>query len=283
VTDIENDRRFRKMNHPQYETKSLLCVPLKIGGETVGVVNVNNKTTGVPFDADDLNLLVAMAHRIGQAIERVRAAGESGDIPAMLAAVRAIVRARRSHLLPGSRRALKLAADLGRRLKLDPEDVEILGYIAKIHDIGMLSVGNELLMSDRRWTEAEHRRIEGHPQAGVQLLKPIEIASRVNAIILSHHEHFDGRGYPRGLKGDEIPLSARILAVLDAYESMTAGRPYREPYTEEEAVAEIRRCAGSQFDPLVVEEFLKILGAQVEPDGAPARARESELNRDAVR
>src|SRR6185295_18874675 len=170
VTDIENDRRFRKMNHPQYETKSLLCVPLKIGGETVGVMNVNNKTTGVPFDIDDLNLLVAIGRRIGQAVERVRAAGESGDIDAMLTTVRAIVRARRSHLLPSSRRGFKLAADLGRLLKLDPEEVEILGYVAKIHDVGMLSVGEDLLLSDRRWTEVEHRRIEGHPHAGVQLL-----------------------------------------------------------------------------------------------------------------
>jgi signal transduction histidine kinase/putative methionine-R-sulfoxide reductase with GAF domain len=283
VTDIENDRRFRKMNHPQYETKSLLCVPLKIGGETVGVVNVNNKTTGIPFDADDLNLLVAIALRIGQAVERVRAAGESGDIPAMLTTVRAIVRARRSHLLPGSRRGFKLAADLGRGLKLEPEDVEILGYVAKIHDVGMLSVADDLLLSDRRWTEAEHRRVEGHPQAGVQLLKPIEIASRVNAIILSHHEHFDGHGYPRGLKGEEIPLSARILAVLDAYESMTAGRPYREPFSEEDAVAEIQRCAGTQFDPRVVEEFVRILRSREESNGAPPRPSESELNRDAVR
>ncbi len=279
VVDIENDRRFRKMNHPQYETKSLLCVPLRIAGETVGVVNVNNKATGVPFDTDDLNLLVAIARRIGLAVERVRAAGESGDISAMLTTVRAIVRARRSHLLPSSRRAFKMASDLGRRLKLDEEDVAVLGYVARIHDVGMLSVGEDLLLSAHRWTENEHRRIEGHPQAGVQLLKPLEAASKVNAIILSHHEHFDGHGYPRGLKGEEIPLAARILAVLDAHESMTAGRPYREPFTEPEAVAELRRCAGTQFDPRVVEEFVRMLGL----DGPPARQREPEAKRDAVR
>jgi HD-GYP domain-containing protein (c-di-GMP phosphodiesterase class II) len=105
----------------------------------------------------------------------------------------------------------------------------------------------------------------------------------VNAIILAHHEHFDGRGYPRGLKGEEIPLSARIVAVLDAYESMTAGRPYREAYTEGEAVEEIRRCAGTQFDPRVVEEFARVLETAAEPDGAPKRRSESELNRDPVR
>jgi len=261
VTDIENDRRFRKMNHPQYETKSLLCVPLKISGETVGVLNVNNKSTGTPFDQDDLNLVVAIARRVGLAIERVRAAGEGGDVTAMLTTVRAIVRARRTHLLPTSRRAFKLASELGRRLHMEEEEVGILGYVAKIHDIGMLSVGEDLLLSSRRWTESEHRRIEGHPQAGVQLLKPIEAAAKVNAIILSHHEHFDGHGYPRGLKGEQIPLGARILAVLDAFESMTSGRPYREPFTEDEALTELRRCAGTQFDPRVVEEFGRLVAA----------------------
>jgi hypothetical protein len=264
VTDIESDRRFRKMNHPQYETKSLLCVPLRIAGETVGVLNVNNKAAGAAFDHDDLNPAVAIARRVGTAIERVRAAGEGGDIAAMLTTVRAIVRARRT-LLPSSRRAFKLAPALGRQLHMDEEEIAVLGYVARIHDVGMLSVGEDLLLSSRRWSESEHQRIEGHPLAGVQLLKPIEAASKVNAIILSHHEHFDGHGYPRGLKGEQIPLGARILAVLDAYESMTSGRPYREPFTEDEAIAELRRCAGTQFDPRVVEEFVKLVAASGPP------------------
>lgn len=273
VTDVETDRRFRKMNHPQYETKSLLCVPLKISGETVGVVNVNNKSTGTPFDPDDLQLLTAIVRRVGSAIERVRAAGETGDVAAMLAAVRAIVRARRSRLVPTSRRAFKMAMELGRRLKLSQQDVEALGYIVRIHDVGMLAVGDELLRTARRWTQSEHRRIESHPQAGVQLLRPIEFASIVNSIVLSHHEHFDGRGYPRGLRGEEIPLGARILAVLDAFDAMTVGRPYREPFTSAEAVAELRRCAGTQFDPSVVEAFVGVV------DSLPLSGPETSASR----
>lgn len=273
VTDVETDRRFRKMNHPQYETKSLLCVPLKISGETVGVVNVNNKSTGTPFDPDDLQLLTAIVRRVGSAIERVRAAGETGDVAAMLAAVRAIVRARRSRLVPTSRRAFKMAMELGRRLKLSQQDVEALGYIVRIHDVGMLAVGDELLRTARRWTQSEHRRIESHPQAGVQLLRPIEFASIVNSIVLSHHEHFDGSGYPRGLRGKEIPLGARILAVLDAFDAMTVGRPYREPFTSAEAVAELRRCAGTQFDPSVVEAFVGIV------DSLPLSGPETSASR----
>ena len=259
VEDIEADRRFRRMNHPQYETKSLLCVPLRVAGETVGVINVNNKTTGTPLDVDDLGLLVAISRRVGVAIERVRAAGETGDISAMLATLRAIVRARRTRLLPGSPRLFKMATDLGKRLGMEAAELEVLGYVARVHDVGMLAVSEDLVGSGRRWTDTEHRVVEAHPQASVQILRPIEFASKVNSIILSHHEHFDGGGYPRGLQGEEIALGARVLAVLDAYESMVTGRPYREPFTPAEALVEIERCSGTQFDPRVVAEFARVI------------------------
>src|SRR5262249_22986990 len=219
----ETDRRFQRLNHPQYETKSLLCVPLRVAGETVGVLNVNNKVSGTPFDEDDLALLIAIGQRVGVAIDRVRAAGESGDVATMLATMRAIVRARRARLLPSSNRMFKMAIDLGRRLGMDESEIEVLGYVARVHDVGMLSLDDELLGNVRRWSEAELARVQGHPQAGMQILKPIEFTSKVNGIVLSHHEHYDGHGYPRGLQGEEIPLGARVLAVLDAFESMTAG------------------------------------------------------------
>lgn len=273
VPDIESDRRFRKMNHPQYETKSLLCVPLRLAGETVGVVNVNNKRNGLEFDADDLGLLGALVKRVATALERVRGDASPDTLEATLRTVRAIVRARRSHLLPGSRRAFKLAVGLGRRLGLSTEDAEVLGYVARVHDVGMLEIDDGILLSSRRWSAEERRDVEGHPQAGVQMLRSIEFASKVNDIILGHHEHWDGRGYPRGLSGEQIPLSARVLAVVDAWESMTAGRPYREPVAESEALAEIRRCAGSQFDPRVVEAFAALLAEEAASEpraGAPA-------------
>jgi signal transduction histidine kinase/HD-GYP domain-containing protein (c-di-GMP phosphodiesterase class II) len=289
VQDIETDRRFRKMNHPQYETKSLLCVPLKIAGETVGVVNVNNKRTGVEFDADDLGLLVAVVKRVGIALERVREDATPGSLQATLGTVRAIVLARRNHLLPSSRRAFKLAVELGRRVGLEAEDVDVLGYVARVHDVGMLAVDDNLLLAARRWSPEERRDVEAHPQLGVQMLKSIEFAAKVNEIILGHHEHWDGHGYPRGLQREQIPLGARVLAVVDAFEAMTSGRPYREPVDEGEAQAELQRCAGTQFDPRVVEEFARILAEQAGPE-APARtltragaARGREWRSDAVR
>jgi signal transduction histidine kinase/HD-GYP domain-containing protein (c-di-GMP phosphodiesterase class II) len=292
VQDIELDRRFRKMNHPQYETKSLLCVPLRIAGETVGVVNVNNKRTGVEFDADDLGLLVAVVKRVGIAFERIREDATPASLQATLGTVRAIVRARRNHLLPSSRRAFKLAVALGRRVGLEADDVDVLGYVVRVHDVGMLAVDDSLLLAARRWSPDERRDVESHPQAGVQMLKSIEFESKVNEIILGHHEHWDGHGYPRGLQREQIPLAARVLAVVDAFEAMTSGRPYREPLDAGESVAELRRCAGTQFDPRVVDEFARVLAEQAgsdAPDAALARgagsgaARGGGWRSDAVR
>ncbi|MBI4364781.1 MAG: GAF domain-containing protein [Candidatus Latescibacteria bacterium] len=262
VNDIENDRRFRKLNHPQYETKSLLCVPLRISGEIVGVVNVSNKATGVEFDADDLNLLVAISRRVGTALERVRSADRAGDVQVTLNTIRTVIRAKRSLALWSSRRAFKLATDLGRRLGLPVEELEVLGYVARVHDVGMITAGEDLIASARRWTEQERQRVETHPRDGVRLLQPIEFGSRVNETILCHHEHFDGHGYPRGLAGEEIPLASRILAVVDAFEAMTLGRPYRDSIPQAEAMAELDRCAGTQFDPRVVAELQALLSEQ---------------------
>jgi HD-GYP domain-containing protein (c-di-GMP phosphodiesterase class II) len=261
VNDIESDRRFRRLNNPQYETKSLLCVPLRVEGETVGVVNVSSRAAGPAFDRDDLNLLVAISKRVGAAIERARAAGASGsgDLETTLQTIRTVIRARRMGALRSSRRGFKLATELGRRLGLSDEDVEVLGYVARVHDVGMLEVGRDLLESARRLSAEDRDAVNRHPQEGIRLLKPIEFASKVNEIILAHHEHWDGRGYPRGLAGQAIPLAARVLAVVDAFESMTVGRPYRDALPEPEARVELMRCAGTQFDPRVCEAFEALL------------------------
>jgi signal transduction histidine kinase/HD-GYP domain-containing protein (c-di-GMP phosphodiesterase class II) len=266
VNDIESDRRFRRLNHPQYATKSLLCVPLRVAGETVGVVNVSGRPGGAPFDVDDLNLLVAITGRVGAAIERARSASSAEEIETALHTVRAALRARRMSALRSSLRGFKLATELGRRLGLPEEDVEVLGYVARVHDVGMLSIYEGVPARLAPLTVEDRDRLERHPQEGIRALRPIEFASRVNEIILAHHERHDGHGYPRGLAGHEIPLPARILAAVDAFESMTMGRPYREPMPVADALAELARCAGTQFDPAVVEALAQVAAGQ--PGGA---------------
>lgn len=270
VNDIENDRRFRRLNHPQYEGNSLLCVPLRVEQETVGVVNVASRPNGPPFDRDDLNLLSAISKRVGTAIERARAAGVSdpATLEATLHTLRTVIRAKRMSALRGSMRGFRLATEMGRKLGLSGEELEVLGYVARVHDVGMLAVGVDLLDSARRLSQAERDAVNRHPQEGIRVLRPIEFASRVNEIILAHHEHWDGHGYPRGLSGAGIPLGARILAVVDAFESMTVGRPYRDALPEAEAREEVLRHSGSQFDPQVCAVFEAVLAVD-RPPAAP--------------
>jgi HD-GYP domain-containing protein (c-di-GMP phosphodiesterase class II) len=196
---------------------------------------------------------------VAGALERLHANPVESDVAATLASLRAVVRARRLRTLPSTQRAFKMATELGRRLSLPPDEIEVLGYVARVHDVGMLAVGEDRWASPNAWGETEHRDVEGHPQSSVRLLRPLEFATHVNEIILAHHEHMDGSGYPRGLRGEQIPLAARIVAAVDAFESLTVGRPYRDPVNDEQALAELRRVAGSQFDPSVVEALVAIV------------------------
>jgi len=256
VNNIETDRRFLRLNHPQYNTKSLLSVPVEVENEVVGVVNVNNKLSREPFDENDLALLSALVERVGSAIERAYAYPDSSRVVGeAIEAVRCITRLKRDGLL-GNRDLVGRARRLARALERDAEEVDVIGYVAAIRDLGMGPIHPRVATPGPLGDE-DRRALQRHPEVGVEMIRPLEYLGPVRDLILAHHERWDGTGYPRGLKGAEIPLGARILAVVDAFESMTNGRPYRPARSAEEAVAELRREAGHQFDPEVVEAFAR--------------------------
>jgi signal transduction histidine kinase/response regulator RpfG family c-di-GMP phosphodiesterase len=261
VTDIEDDPRFGRRNHHQYETKSLLSVPVKIGDRVVGVININNKISCTPFTQDDQALLTSLAERVARAWEHASAheatADQAEQATRALAAI--IDHTRRSKLrLTAGTMALRATA-VGRRLGMSEDETRILAYAATIHDVGMAHVSPGVLHEPGQLDPETWEHVAQHPARGVELLKPIEFQSQVSEIILAHHERMDGRGYPRGLQGTEIPLASRIIAVVDAYESMTLGRPYRASMSHGEAMAELHRCAGPQFDAAVVEAFAQVM------------------------
>jgi len=261
VNNIETDRRFRRLNHPQYSTKSLLCVPLRVEGEVVGVLNVNNKRSGDPFDDDDLAVASALVERVGSAIER---ASQHPDSPRLVAeaiqAVRSITRIKRESLL-GGRSVIHLARALARELQMPDAEVDLIGYVASIHDLGMGSVRDHVAHGEGL-DERDRTEVERHPEVSVEIMRPLEYQNAVRDIVLAHHEHWDGTGYPRSLSGAAIPAGARVLAVVDAWESMTRGRPFRAPVPREAAIEELRRSAGSQFDPQVVAAFVNVLSQE---------------------
>ncbi len=146
---------------------------------------------------------------------------------------------------------------LARALGYEESQVEMIKTAAVLHDIGKIMVPLELLNKEEPLSKEEFDIIKRHPQTGYEILKSVEEYAGLAEYVLYHHERFDGKGYPEGLQGEEIPLVARIICVADAYEAMTASRPYQKARSREEAMAELERCAGTQFDPHLVLVFLE--------------------------
>jgi HD-GYP domain-containing protein (c-di-GMP phosphodiesterase class II) len=155
-------------------------------------------------------------------------------------------------------RVAALAEAVALRLHWGPEQLETLRFGSPLHDIGKVAVPARILGKRAPLTPNERLQIQRHPSAGGLLVEPIRSARRALPYVLHHHERWDGGGYPHGLRGREIPVEARVLAVADAFDAMTSPRPYRRPLTTERALAEVDRCAGTQFDPEVAGAFLAV-------------------------
>ena len=156
-------------------------------------------------------------------------------------------------------RVAQYALGIAKRLNLPEEETKYLKYASYLHDCGKIGIEAEVLNKHGKLTSKEWNQIKRHTEMGENVVKQVRFLGKVAPLIRSHHEHYDGSGYPDGLAGDEIPLGARIIAVADAYDAMTSDRPYRKALSPEEAVAILSKEKGKQFDPLVVEHFLEFL------------------------
>jgi len=156
-------------------------------------------------------------------------------------------------------RLKRLCCEVGKKLSLSPLQLGNLDLLARVHNLGMVVIPNRLLLKKGPLTEKERQIIRRHPEKGYRIALYLEELSGIADLILKHHEHWDGSGYPLGIKKAEIPVECRILAVVDAYGAMTSDRPYRRAMREEDALAKLKRCAGGQFDPELVEAFYGVM------------------------
>jgi len=164
-----------------------------------------------------------------------------------------------------ARRVARMSAFVAREMKLEEDQVLQIEYAAALHDIGKIGVADSILNKPDALDEAEWHDMRRHSELGFIVLNGIDFLSDAAEIVHCHHERFDGEGYPRNLAAEEIPFGARVFAVIDAYDAMTSRRPYREAISQEDALEEIMRHSGQQFDPTVVEAFLRMVRRN--PDG----------------
>ena len=170
-----------------------------------------------------------------------------------------------------SSRMCFLALELGSMIGLSSNTLDDLAILASFHDIGKIGIPDSILQKPGPLTDEEWKVMKAHPEIGARIVGGSYELSHISESILSHHERWDGEGYPEGVGGDEIPLISRILAIVDAYDAMTSDRTYRKAMSREEALAEIARCSGTQFDPDLVEMFLTMMEEM-------ARSEENEMD-----
>jgi HD-GYP domain-containing protein (c-di-GMP phosphodiesterase class II) len=176
-----------------------------------------------------------------------------------------------------SSRVADLAVQLGQRLDMSDDEMQHLKWAALLHDVGKLGVADDILTKPGPLSVTEWEQMRRHPAYGRSILSRDGFLSQVAEIVYCHHERFDGKGYPRGLAGEEIPLPARVFAVADAYDAMTSERPYRPALSHSQAIEEIERNAGSQFDPRVVAAVLQWAREASRPGGGRYIALPSPL------
>lgn len=244
------------------EARSALCVPMVLDDDErlMGVMNASRSRAAGPFDQADMDRLAVLAEYGAQALRNADELDESRRL--FLDTLRALVVAletkdpyARGHTEHVTRYAVLLAREVG----LAEDQVRKIELAALLHDIGRPSAGEAMLVSGRPLTAVEQTLIRMHPTVAVHVLKEAPDLADVVPMIFHHHERFDGTGYLEGLTGEDIPLGARILAVADAFEAITAHRPHRPARSPKEALAELRAGAGTQFDPRLVEAFAKLV------------------------
>ena len=250
--------------HPRYSPRTdnlttalpgLLCAPLR-RGRVLGMLSVAGRS-GPPFGAEDREALGILARQASVAIENALEHERSLNFFTHTSEILVSLLEQLDVFYPGHSRGVATLADMvTRRLGLGEEERRHIHFGALLHDIGKVLVDPAILQSEAELSEDQRRLLRDHASAGVKLLQPIAHWEDIVPIIHSHHERWDGNGYPRGLAAEAIPIGARVVAVADAFDAMTRSTPHGARRTPEEALAELEACAGSQFDPKVVRLFV---------------------------
>lgn len=237
--------------------KSLLCVPLMIRNRVFGLLSLTNQESESCFTPRDLNYISSLTTRASLNLEN-RILYES-IFTSIIDTFKSLVRSihvRDQYTERHSVNVTRLSVRTARTMNLSSSEIECLEIASILHDIGKIAIPDSVLLKPGGLTDEEYEIIKTHPTIGENILKSIKLFETERKIVRYHHERWDGKGYPDGLSGKDIPLLSRILSVADAYDAMTSDRPYRKGLSVEKAIGELRRNCDTQFDREIVDAFI---------------------------
>ena len=257
AVDIEKDLDYARTNNSLfYGTRSFISAPLRSGDRVIGVVNVSDNVEGREYDATDRELLESLAVIIVGMLNKLQAFETvSSHFEKLKDSMRSILEIRETWGSRNLSNLTRIALVIGRRLDLDERSLTALRLGMNLYDLGMMKVPRAIRGKKEQLTAREWEQLREHPSTGYALVSPMSLEERIMRMIRCHHENFDGTGYPDGLAGDEIPIEARIVNVVDSFRALVTPGPYRRCFSLDEARNEIIRGAGSRFDPRVVGAF----------------------------
>ena len=268
--DASADARFADGDSVRFGSiRSVMCAPIGSKSRLWGVCYVDNLKTDLAFDDEALDFLTAVARHAGLAMENLYLFEEQRrSLDSFIGTLAASLDARDDNTAGHSARVGVVASGIAREMRLNEADARSVYYAGLLHDYGKIGIRDDVLLKPAELTPEEYAHIKEHPRHTYRLLSKIrfpEDLADIPMVAASHHERWDGSGYPRGLKGEQIPLGSRIVAVADAYDAITEERSYSEPMSPEVAVAQLTMRSGSYFDPEVIEAFVRHYRNEIEP------------------
>jgi HD-GYP domain-containing protein (c-di-GMP phosphodiesterase class II) len=265
---LERDMSFAPMfkslwkeeRHELERFNAEIFLPLNSKGELIGILGLGKKLSSQPYTRDEQLLFSTLANQTAVAIENARLYDElKGSFVQSVTALANAIDIRDTYTNTHSQQIANWAAQTARHLGCTTEEINDIYLGGLLHDIGKIGIPDNILQKPSKLNEDEWSIVHTHPKLGADLISPIKKLANVSPMIENSHERYDGLGYPNGKKGEEIPLGARIISVVDSYSAMLDKRPYKEPYSYDRIIEELKQNKGKMYDPIVVEAFLKVI------------------------
>jgi len=244
--------------------KTLLIVPLKVENKVVNILTLCNALDKPFYTKDNLKFILALANSASLAIKNSYLYKNlRQSFLDTITAFTKLIEAKDKYTSGHSQRVTEYSLLIAKKLNLSKEEMEMIKFCGLIHDIGKIGINESILQKPSKLTKNEYAEVKTHPVIGENVVKHVRFLKKGLPIIRHHHERYDGKGYPDGLKGEKIPLLARIIAVADAFDAMTSDRPYRKAFSPQEAIEKLKENAGTQFDPQIVKIFIDALNIRL--------------------